>query len=170
MTVFIQKGDAPLSKREAEERGARIFTSQMIQWQREQGIVESDPDYLSWAADWVADNQVNAANNLFNHQLAGYRKHKAVLDTPFDDGSREAYVSEEIIGYRGLEAEPIYREYEAVPAIPMTVTVSQTDPETGEAEEVEVEHPVRKADREAREFAQVVVALTPQAVIDWGSQ
>lgn len=74
MTVFIEKGDAPLSERQAKERGVRIFDAEKQQWQREQGIVEDDPEYKAWAAQWVADNKINAANNYFNHQLAAYEK------------------------------------------------------------------------------------------------
>lgn len=177
MTVFIQKGGKPLSARQATERGLRMFEWGKPGFERETGLFVSQTQkpgfepaaqvYQEYADGWLDDNLVNAANNLFNHQLAAYLKHKAILDTPFDDGSREAYTSEEIIGYKGLDAVPIYREYEAVPAIPMTETLSVLNEETGEVEDIKVEHPLRKADREAREFAALIIAYTPQEVIDW---
>jgi len=73
MTLFIQKGDDPLSVRQATTRGLRYFEAQKQQWEREQGIVTNDPGYVAWAEQWVQDNAINAENNRFNHQLAAYR-------------------------------------------------------------------------------------------------
>ena len=72
MTVFIQKGDKPLTAVQATQRGVRLFESQLAQWQREMGILLQDPAYVAWAQQWVADNVINEENNQFNVQLYTY--------------------------------------------------------------------------------------------------
>lgn len=69
MTVFIKKGDAPMSVRQAVKRGLRHFEAETAQYQRETGLVNDDPEYKAWALQWQSDNATNGANNMFTpHQ------------------------------------------------------------------------------------------------------
>ena len=142
MTVFIQKGDTPMSYRQAVKRGLRHFEAEKAYWQREQGIVESDPAYLAWAAQWVADNAVNEANNLFNHQLAAYRNAlERLARYRLADGRPEVTNEQQAIDEQGQPVldgetgEPVMETVVVQTAIdPLPATIEQPvyDPETGE--------------------------------------
>lgn len=94
MTVFIQKGDAPMSVRQATKRGMAMVAQELAQAGARKGdeellrvIPHADlPDrlaavvaalghatYADYAAAWEASNVVNGAHNLFNHQIVAYR-------------------------------------------------------------------------------------------------
>lgn len=79
MTVFIQKGDAAMTERQAINRGLRYYNAQLPSYKREGGMLAQDPAYLAWSAQWQADNVENTANNHFNIQLADYRQAVARL-------------------------------------------------------------------------------------------
>ena len=100
MTVFINKGDAPLSVRQATKRGMAYVEAEMAQAGARTGDEEllrvipqeslparlldvvkalGHVPYEAFALGWEADNIVNGANNLFNHQLAAYRAAQARL-------------------------------------------------------------------------------------------
>lgn len=102
MTVFIHQGDAPLSVRQAANRGIRVMHREMTAAGARAGDVDilmtvphadlpqrlldilaalpgQPATYADYAAAWEADNATNAANNLFNHQVASYQSALARL-------------------------------------------------------------------------------------------
>jgi len=102
MTVFINQGDAPLSVRQAANRGLRVMHRELTAAgaragdmdifmtvphadlpQRLLDVLTALPGqpatYADYAAAWEADNATNAANNLYNHQLASYQSALARL-------------------------------------------------------------------------------------------
>lgn len=170
MTVFIQKGDAPLSYRQAIKRGLRHFEAQKAYWEREQGIVEGDPEYQAWALQWVADNEINAANNLFNRQLADYRKAVARLDQYLIAEGREAVTEDQWTGEYDDEGNQITEPVIVLQAIePVDPTIEQPvyDAEGNQTGTETVTNPLIVKDEEERAAAQAVIDATPQEVKDF---
>jgi nucleotide-binding universal stress UspA family protein len=100
MTVFIQKGDAPLSLRQATKRGMAHVAAELAQAGARTGDEEllrviphadltprlaavvqalGHVSYQTYALAWEADNLTNGEHNMFNHQLAAYRAAQARL-------------------------------------------------------------------------------------------
>lgn len=169
MTVFIIKGDAPMSVRQAVKRGLRHFEAQRQRWEREQGIVTSDPEYMAWAAQWVADNEVNRTNNLFNHQLAAYRKAvERLARYRVSEGRPDIYEDQptgEFDPETGEEIVVTVLVQAAVEPLEATVEEPVFDPETGEQTGTQiVPNPLIVADEAERAQAQVVINATPDDV------
>ena len=74
MTVFINKGDAPLTPAQAINRGLALYNSEMALYQREAGMLTGSQAFATWANQWLTDNAINAANNAWNVELATYRQ------------------------------------------------------------------------------------------------
>lgn len=100
MTVFIKKGDAPLSVRQATKRGMAYVAAELAQAGARTGDEEllrviphadltprlaavvqalGHISHQAYALGWEADNLVNGEHNLFNHQLAAYREAQSRL-------------------------------------------------------------------------------------------
>lgn len=178
MTVFIQKGDAPMTHAQAVTRGLRHFEAEKAFWEREQGIVTSDPEYLEFAAKWVQDNITNAENNRFNALLARYRAALSRLaQYPLAEGRAEV-TEEQETGEFDEQGQPITETFIVVPAVePLVaepVEYPVFDDETGE-EIGTVTEPDREVtarlerDVAERAAAQAVVDSTPQEVKDFHS-
>src|SRR6056297_2310764 len=170
MTVFIHKGDPPMSYRQATKRGKRILDAQKQQWQREQGIVENDPDYQAWAEGWIANNVVNAENNLFNNQLAAYRKATARLAQYLVADGRPEITEEQPTGEYDEEGNEIMETVVVQTAIePLEPTVEQPvyDDEGNQTGTETVTNPLIVADEAERAAAQAVIDQTPQEVKDF---
>jgi hypothetical protein len=166
MTVFIQKGDTPMSYRQAVKRGLRHFEAEKVYWQREQGIVESDPGYIAWAAQWVLDNQVNAENNQFNHMLSNYRAALSRLEKYRLVEGYPEQTSEEPTGTFDEEGNEIM-DVTVVPAIePLPAQVEETtyDDEGNVTGTIMVDNPEIVRDDAERAAAQGVIAVTPDEV------
>jgi hypothetical protein len=173
MTVFIQQGDAPLEVRQAVKRGLQHFNAQLPQWQREQGIVTDDPAYQAWAAQWVADNEVNTANNLFNHQLAAYRKYQARLAQYVLSEGRPEVTEVMDTGEVDEEGQPILATVvtqTAIDPLPAEIEQAIIDPETGEQTGTEmVPNPAIAQDVTERATAQAIIDSLPQEVKDFAA-
>ena len=169
MTVFIQKGDEPMSYRQAVKRGLRYFESEKAYWQREQGMVEGDAAYLAWAAQWVTDNTVNEVNNLFNHNLRNYRKATARLARyVLADGRAEVYEDKPTGEYdeEGNEVTQSVLVQTAIDALEPTVEVTTYDVDGNGTTETVV-NPLIVEDEAGREAAQSIVDGTPDDVTAW---
>lgn len=167
MTVFIQKGDTPLSTRQAVKRGLRHFESEKAQWEREQGIVEQSPEYFSWANQWVQDNVVNAENNAFNHSLAAYDEAlKRLAQYVLSEGRPE--VTEEIEEWNEETGEMITQTVVVqteISPLELTVEVPVIDEVTGEQTGTEfVVNPEIEKDEMERAAAQQVINSTSEEV------
>lgn len=170
MTVFIQKGDTPLSVRQATKRGLRHFEAEKAQWQREQGIVTEDPGYLAWAAQWVQDNQINGINNQFNHQLAGYSKATARLAQYRLADGRPEITEEQPTGEYDENGNEVTETVVVQTAIdPLEPTVEQPiyDDEGNQTGIEAVPNPLIVQDDAERAAAQAVIDGTPQEVINY---
>lgn len=178
MTVFINKGDAPMSVRQAVKRGLRHFNAEKQQHEREQGIVEGSAEYTAWANQWIADNIVNAANNLFNHQLANYKAAVARLEQYLvAEGRPEVTEMQEAFDENGM---PLFDEATGEPIMESVVVQSAIDPLDAQVEEnvydeetgeitgtVMVDNPAIVQDVAERTAAQQVIDSTPQEVKDF---
>jgi hypothetical protein len=177
MTVFISKGDTPMTYRQAVKRGLRYFESQKAQWEREQAIFQGDPEYDAWAAQWVSDNIVNAQNNEFNRQLDGYNTAVARLAKfKLADGQPEIKEMQPT-GEWVLNEETGELEEEIIEVIvqqlvePLDPTVErETYDEMGNSTGTEtIINPEITRDEEERAAAQAVIDATPQEVKDFAA-
>jgi hypothetical protein len=123
MTVFIKKGDAPLSVRQATKRGMSYVASDLALAGARRGdeellrIIPHDNlparlldvvqvlghvSYEVFALGWESDNFVNGENNLFNHQLVTYRAAQARLARyRLADGRPEVIAEQQAINEQG---------------------------------------------------------------------
>lgn len=194
MTVFIKKGDAPLSPMQAVKRGEHILARELSAAGARSGdgelFLSADPDqlperlvwvllalpgepetYADYAAAWEADNLVNGANNMFNHRLAAYRSAVARLERYRKADGREEVLEEVETGEMDDMGNPILEVRVVLPAVdplPATVEVQVFDPETGVEMGTEtVPNPEIVADDEERAAAQATVDASPQEVRDF---
>lgn len=201
MTVFIKKGDLPLSVRQATKRGMAYVAAQLAQAGARTGDEEllrlipqenlparlSDVvkalghvSYEAFALGWEADNTVNGANNLFNHQLAAYRAAQARLARyRLADGRPEVKEERQVIDEQG---NPVFHEatgetlmetvvvQAAIAPIPMEIDQPVYDEATGEQNgSIMVSNPDTERDDKDRAAAQTVVDNTPTEVIQFSN-
>lgn len=172
MTVFIQRGDAHLTERQAIARGRDLFKSEWLDYQREAGLMTGAQSYLEWSNQWLNDNAVNEANNVFNRQLEAYRQAVARLAQYRAEDGRPAVFERVETGETDPETgEPISELIEVLPAVeplPEVVPVEILNHETGEvAATVDQYNPAIIADENERSAAQAVIDATPQEVKDF---
>ena len=201
MSVFIQKGDAPLSVRQATKRGMAYVAAELAQAGARTGDEEllrviphadlpprlaavvqalGHVSYEAFALGWEADNLINGANNLFNHQLADYRAAQARLARyRLADGRPEVTDEQQAIDEQG---QPVFDEATGEPVMETVVVQAAIDPlpaeveqpiydeVTGEQTGTEmVPNPEIVRDDAERAAAQAVVDDTPAEVIEFAS-
>jgi hypothetical protein len=154
MTVFIQKGDAPLSVRQATKRGMSYVASDLALAGARRGdeellrvvLHENLParlldvvqalghvSYEAFALGWEADNFVNGKNNLFNHQLVAIRVAQARLARyRLADGRPEVTEEQQAIDEQG---QPVFDENTGEPVMAAVVVQPAIDPLPAEVEE-----------------------------------
>lgn len=199
MTVFIKKGDAPLSVRQATKRGMAYVAAELAQAGARTGDEEllrvipqenlparlldvvnalGHVSYEAFALGWEADNIVNDANNLFNHQLAAYRAAQARLARyRLADGRPEVTEERQIIDEQGTPlfheaiGEPVMETFvvqAAIDPIPIEIDQPLYDEATGEQiGSIMVSNPDIERDDEERAAAQTVIDQTPAEVIQF---
>lgn len=199
MTVFIKKGDAPLSVRQATKRGMAHVEAELAQAGARTGDDEllrvipqenlparlldvvkalGHVSYEAFALGWEADNIVNGANNLFNHQLEAYRAARARLARyRLADGRPEATEERQVIDEQG---NPLFHEASGKPVmetvvvqaaidpIPMEIEQPVYDEATGEQSgSIMVSNPDTDQDEEERAAAQTVIDQATAEVIQF---
>ena len=199
MTVFINRGDAPLSVRQATKRGMAYVAAELAQAGARTGDEEllrvipqeslparlldvvkalGHVSYEAFALGWEADNIVNGANNLFNHQLAAYRAAQARLARyRLADGRPEVTEDRQVIDEKG---NPLFHEatgkplmetavvQAAIDPIPMEIEQPVYDEATGEQTgSIMMSNPDTERDEEERAAAQTVIDQTPAEVIQF---
>ncbi|MBB06629.1 MAG: hypothetical protein CML03_14150 [Pseudooceanicola sp.] len=154
MTVFIKKGDAPLSLRQATKRGMAHVAAELAQAGARTGDEEllrviphadltlrlatvvqalGHVSYQAYALGWEADNLVNGEHNLFNHQLAAYRAAQARLARyKLADGRPE--ITEELQAIDRL-GQPVFDETNGEPMMETVVVQAAIDPLPAEVEQ-----------------------------------
>jgi hypothetical protein len=201
MTVFIKKGDAPLSVRQATKRGMAHVAAELAQAGARTGDKEllrvipqetlparlldvvkalGHVSYEAFALGWEADNLVNGANNLFNHQLAAYRAAQARLTGyRLAEGRPEVTEERQVIDELG---NPLFHKTSgehvmetvvvqaAIDPIPMEIEQPVYDEATGEQiGSIMVSNPETARDEEERAAAQTVVDTTPAEVVQFAN-
>lgn len=153
MTVFTQKGDAPLSVRQATKRGMAHVAAELAQAGARTGdeellwVIPHDDlpprlavvvqalghvSYEAYALGWEADNLVNGEHNLFNHQLAAYRAAQARLARyQLADGRPEVTDEQQAIDEQG---QPVFDETTGEPMMETVVVQAAIAPLPAEIE------------------------------------
>lgn len=153
MTIFIKKGDAPLSVRQATKRGMAHVAAELAQAGARTGDEEllrviphadltprlaavvqalGHVSYQAYALGWEADNLVNGEHNLFNHQLAAYREAQSRLARyRLADGRPEITEELQAIDHLG---QPMFDETNGEPVMETVVVQAAIDPLPAEVE------------------------------------
>ena len=153
MSVFIEKGDAPLSVRQATKRGMAHVTAELSLAGARKGDDEllrviphenlparlldvvrklGHVSYKAFALGWEADNLINRTNNLFNHQLAVYREAQSRLARyRLADGRSEVTEELQAIDDQG---QPVFDETNGEPLMETVVVQAAIDPLPAEVE------------------------------------
>lgn len=154
MSVFIQKGDAPLSVRQATKRGMAYVAAELTQAggrkgdeellrviphadlsARLQAVVQAlgHVSYQAFALGWEADNLINGEHNLFNHQLAAYRAAQARLARyRLADGRPEVTEEQQAIDELG---HPMFDKENGEPVMEIVVVQAAIEPLPAEVEQ-----------------------------------
>ena len=197
MSVFIKKGDAPLSVLQATKRGMAHVAVELAQAGARRGDEElfrvishenlparlldvlkalGHVSYEAYALGWEADNLINGANNLFNHQLAAYREAQMRLARyRLADGRPEVTDEQQAIDDLG---HPVFDEATGEPVMETVVVQAAIDPVPAEVEQPiydeltgeqtgteMVSNPEIVQDEAERAEAQAVVDATPEDVV-----
>lgn len=154
MSVFIQKGDSPLSVRQATKRGMAYVAAELAQAggrkgdeellrviphadlpPRLQSVVQAHGhiSYQAFALGWEVDNLINGANNQFNHQLANYRAAQTRLARyRLADGRPEVTEEQHAIDEQG---QPLFHEETGEPVMETVKLQSAIEPLQAEVEQ-----------------------------------
>ena len=191
MTVFIQKGDDPLTIIQATKRGTQIVAKELSAAGARAGdetifsatahedlpqrlldvlaaLPGSPATYSDYAAEWESDNLINSANNLFNHRLAAYRQAVSRL-AKYRLADGRAELTEEIeTGQYNENGEPITETVvvaTAIDPLPATVDVPLYDEATGEQTGIDTgPNPEIVQDDTERAIAQATIDAIPNEV------
>jgi hypothetical protein len=169
MTVFVNKGDAPLTPAQLEKRAQKYIKRSWPDQAREKSIRLADGAFDAFMATFSANHDVNIANNTFNWQLAEYRKATARLaQYRLADGRPEVY-EDQPTGEYDDEGNEVMESVLVQTAIdPLDATVEQTTyDDEGNATTETVDNPLIVSDDAERDAAQAVVDNTPEDVLLW---
>ena len=179
MTLFVTKGDAPLTPVQLEKRAQKYIRRSWPDQAREKSIRLSDGAFDAFMSAFSADNDVNIANNTFNWQLQQYGTAVARLARYIvADGRAEVIESqptgEQVWDEDAMEMVDVMADVITVTAIdPVEATVTRTvysDNMDAEPTEETIENPLITADVSERAAAQAVVDGTPQEVVEVSGQ
>ena len=169
MTVFVNKGDAPLTPVQLEKRAQTYIRRSWPSQAREKSIRTADGAFDAFMATFSANHDVNIANNTFNWQLSEYRKATARLEKYRLADGRAEYTIETPTGTFDEEGNEIM-DVTVVPAIePLPAQVEETtyDDEGNVTGTIMVDNPEIVRDDAGRAAAQAVIDSTPQEVKDF---
>jgi hypothetical protein len=165
MTIFVNKGDMPLTPVQLEKRAQTYIRRSWPEQAREKSIRKADGLFDAFMVDFFANHTVNVENNTFNWQLAEYRKATARLEKyRLADGKPEQTI-ETPTGTFDEEGNEIM-DVTVIPAIePLLAQVEQTTyDDEGNATTEMVDNPEIVQDDAERAAAQAVVDATPDEV------
>lgn len=166
MTIFVTKGDMPLTDAQLEKRAQAHIAKDWPEQAREKSIRTADGAFDAFMATFSANHDVNIANNTFNWQLAEYRKATARLEKyRLADGKPEETI-ETPTGTFDEEGNEIM-DVTVVPAIDaLDAQVEETtyDEEGNITGTIMVDNPEIVRDDEERAAAQAVIDATPEEV------
>jgi len=171
MTLFVTKGDAPLTDAQLEKRAQRNIAKVWPDQAREKSIRLADGAFDAFMSTFSTNHDVNITNNTFNWQLSEYRKATARLAKyVLADGRAEVWEDQPTGEYdeEGIEVMESVLVQTAIEPLEPTVTrlvYSEDDPMAEPTQET-IENPLITTDVAERTAAQVTVDATPQAVKD----
>ena len=168
MSIFVTKGDAPLSPAQLQKRSQKYIKRAWPDADREQSIRINDGDFTAFMLGFSEAHTVNMANNTFNWQLQEYGTAVARLaQYVLADGVPEYTVETPTGTYDdlGVEIMDVYT-VAAVEPLDATVEVTTYDDE-GVATTETVANPLIVADDLERLQAQSVIEATPKVVKDY---
>jgi len=169
MTVFVAKGDMPLTPAQLEKRAQKHIKRIWPDQAREKSIRLADGAFDAFMTSFSADHDVNIANNTFNWQLAEYRKATARLARyVLADGRPEVWEDQPTGEYddEGNEVMESVLVQAAVDPLDATVEVTTYDVDGNETIET-VANPLIVEDEAERAAAQSIVDGTPDDVTAW---
>ena len=166
MTIFVTKGDAPLTSVQLEKRAQTYIKRSWPSQAREESIRKADGLFTAFMDTFSSDHVTNVANNTFNSQLAAYRTATSRLAQYVLAIGRAEATEEQGTGEYDEDGNEITETVVTVAAIePLDATVEVTTyDEEGNATTEVVENPLITADNAERVAAQAVVDATPDAV------
>lgn len=168
MTIFVNKGDLPLTPAQLEKRAQKHIKRVWPDQAREKSIRLADGAFDAFIASFSANHDVNLANNTFNWQLAEYRKATARLaQYRLADGRPEVW-EDQPTGEYDEEGNEVMESVLVQTAVePLEPTIEQLvyadDPMVEPTLEV-VDNPLIVQDDAERAAAQAVVDATPEEV------
>ena len=169
MTVFVTKGDLPLTPAQLEKRAQKHIKRIWPDQAREKSIRLADGAFDAFMTSFSADHDVNIANNTFNWQLDEYRKATARLARyVLADGRPEVWEDQPTGEYddEGNEVMESVLVQAAVDPLDATVEVTTYDVDGNETIET-VANPLIVEDEAERAAAQSIVDGTPDDVTAW---
>jgi len=170
MTIFVNKGDLPLTPAQLEKRAQKWISRSWNTQAREKSIRLADGAFDAFMTSFSADHDVNIANNTFNWQLAEYRKATARLARyVLADGRAEVY-EDQPTGEYDEEGNEVMESVLVQTAIdPLEPTVEQNiyDDEGNLTGTETIANPLIVADDSERELAQSVIDQTPEEVKEY---
>jgi hypothetical protein len=169
MTIFVTKGDMPLTSVQLEKRAQKYITRSWPAQARERSIRKADGEFDAFMTAFSADHDVNTANNLFNAQLSDYRKATLRLAQYRLADGRPEQTFEDPSGQYDDEGNEIMHTWVQAGIDPLDAQVEQTtyDDEGNQTGTEMVDNPLIVADDAERAAAQAVVDATPQDVKDF---
>tara|TARA_R110000796_G_scaffold19417_2_gene58322 strand:- start:573 stop:1085 length:513 start_codon:yes stop_codon:yes gene_type:complete len=168
MTVFVTKGDMPLTSVQLEKRAQTYIRRSWSSQAREESIRKADGLFTAFMDTFSSNHATNVTNNTFNSQLAAYGTATARLaQYVLSVGRAEATEEQGTGAYDedGNEVTETVVTVTAVEPVAATVEVTTYDDE-GEATVETIENPAITVDVSERASAQAVVDGTPQEVKD----
>jgi hypothetical protein len=170
MTVFVNKGDLPLTPAQLEKRAQKWIKRSWPDQAREKSIRLADGAFDAFMTSFSADHDVNIANNTFNWQLAEYRKATARLARyVLADGRAEVYEDQPTGEYdeEGNEVMESVLVQTAIDPLEPTVEQNVYDDEGNLTGTESVANPLIVEDEAERAAAQSIVDGTPEEVKAW---
>ena len=166
MTIFVNKGDLPLTPAQLEKRAQKWINRSWNTQAREKSIRTSDGAFDAFMSTFSADHDENIANNTFNWRLVEYRKATARLALyVLADGRPDVWEDQPTGEYdeEGNEVMESVLVQTAIEPLEATVEITTYDVDGNESTET-VTNPLIVADTEERAAAQAVVDSTPAEV------
>ena len=175
MSIFVNKGDLPLTSVQLERRAQTYIKRSWSSQAREESIRKSDGLFTAFMDTFSSNHATNVTNNTFNAQLAAYGTAVARLAQYIVSVGRTEVVEsqptgEQVFDEDTMEMVDVMADVITVTAVePVAATVTRwvySDDIDAEPVEETIENPAITADVSERATAQAVVDVTPQAVKD----
>lgn len=168
MTVFVTKGDQPLTEAQLEKRAQAFIDRDWPAAAREESIRKGDGLFDEFISAFSEDHQINRELNAFNQAAVDYRRARDRLRQPVAAIGAEADYKLVETGEIDAEGQPVTVEQLVSPAVaPLEPTIEKLvwSEDSDEPEVVLVTNPEITRDEEERAAAQAIVDQTAEEVV-----